>query len=72
MKWSDAESPKGAIKSRLLNLINNIENKVMESGIGQAAQFLLTKDGKPVFAVINGFKVDLSLPAKVLLNTIGY
>ena len=72
VKWSDAESPKGAIKSRLLNLINNIENKVMEAGIGQAAQFLLTKDGKPVFAVINGFKVDLSLPAKVLLNTIGY
>ena len=72
IKWSDAESPKGAIKNRLLNLTNNTENSVQEAGIGQPAQFLLTKGGKPVFAVINGYKVDLSLSAKVLLNTYGY
>ncbi|MEJ7694571.1 M14 family zinc carboxypeptidase [Daejeonella sp.] len=72
VKWSDGPSPTGAIKNRLLNLTNNTENAVQEAGIGQNAQFLLTRDGKPVFAVVNGYKVDLSQPAKVLANTYGY
>ncbi len=72
VKWSDGKSPTGAIKSRLLNLTNSAENSVQVAGIGQNAQFLLTKDGKPVYAVVNGYKVDLSQPAKVLVNTFGY
>lgn len=72
VKWSDGRSPAGAIRNRLLNLTNSSENPVQVAGIGQNAQFLLTKDGKPVYAVVNGYKVDLSQPAKVLVNTYGY
>ena len=72
VKWSDAKSPTGAIKNRLLNLTNSKENQVQEAGIGQNAQFLLTKEGKPVFAVVNGYKIDLGQPAQVLSNTYGY
>lgn len=72
VKWSDGKSPTGAIKNRLLNLTNNSENQVQAAGIGQNAQFLLSRNGKPVYAVVNGYKVDLSQPAKVLSNTYGY
>lgn len=72
VKWSDAKSPTGAIKNRLLNLTNGKENQVQAAGIGQPAQFLLTKEGKPVIAVVNGYKVVLDEPAKVLSNTYGY
>lgn len=72
VKWSDAKSPAGAIKRRLLNLTNSTENTVQTAGIGQSAHFLLTKEGKPVFAVVNGYKVDLSQPARALVNTLGY
>ncbi len=72
VKWSDGKSPTGAIKDRLLNLTNSNDSTVQAAGIGQNAQFLLTKDGKPVYAVVNGYKVDLSQPAKVLTNTWGY
>lgn len=72
VKWSDGKSPTGAIKNRLLNLTNSSETPVQEAGIGQNAQFLLTRDGKPVYAVVNGYKVDLNQPAKVLSNTYGY
>lgn len=72
VKWSDAKSPTGAIKNRLLNLTNGKENQVQAAGIGQPAQFLLTKEGKPVIAVVNGYKVVLDEPAKVLSNTFGY
>lgn len=72
VKWSDAKSPVGAIKNRLLNLTNNNESPVQEAGIGQGAHFLLTREGKPVFAVVNGYKVDLNEPANVLSNTYGY
>jgi hypothetical protein len=72
VKWTDGKSPTGAIKNRLLNLTNGHETPVQVAGIGQNAQFLLTKDGKPVYAVVNGYKVDLNQPAKVLSNTYGY
>lgn len=72
VKWSDGKSPTGAIKNRLLNLTNNSQNSIQIVGIGQSAQFLLSRDGKPVYAVVNGYKVDLSKPAKVLGNTYGY
>ncbi len=72
VKWLNGKSPTGAIKNRLLNLTNNSENQVQAAGIGQNAEFLLTRDGKPVYAVINGYKVDLNQPAKVLSNTYGY
>ncbi|MHB1177305.1 MAG: M14 family zinc carboxypeptidase, partial [Daejeonella sp.] len=66
VKWSDGKSPAGAIKNRLLNLTNNSRNSIQIAGIGQSAQFLLTRDGKPIYAVVNGYKVDLSQPAKAL------
>lgn len=72
VKWSDSKSPVGAVKNRLLSLTNNKESPVEEAGIGQSAHFLLTRDGKPVYAVVNGYKVDLGQPAKVLSNTYGY
>jgi hypothetical protein len=72
VKWSDGKSPTGAIKNRLLNLTNGSETLVQAAGIGQNAQFLLTRDGKPVYAIVNGYKVDLNQPAKVLSNTYGY
>ncbi len=72
VKWSDGKSPTGAIKNRLLNLTNSSENPIQTAAIGQSAQFLLTRDGKPVYAVVNGYKVDLNEPAKAPGNTYGY
>ncbi|HEY1009583.1 MAG: M14 family zinc carboxypeptidase [Daejeonella sp.] len=72
VKWSDGKSPAGAIKGRLLNLTSSNQSPVQTAGVGQSAQFLLTRDEKPVYAVVNGYKVDLSRPAKVLVNTMGY
>lgn len=72
VKWSDGKSPTGAIRNRLLNLTNNTQNPIQTAGIGENAQFLLSKNGKLVYAVVNGYKVDLNAEAKVLPNTYGY
>ena len=72
VKWTDGKSPSGPLNSRLLNLTNNDFNTVRTASIGQQAQFLLTKDGAPQYAVINGYMVDLSKEAKVVPNTFGY
>lgn len=72
VKWSDGNSPTGPISRRLLNLTNKDGNSIGLPGMGQQAQFLLTKDGKPVYAVINGYKVDLNAAVKVVPNSYGY
>lgn len=72
VKWSDAKSPAGPVKNRLLNLTNGSQGPVQVAGTGERAHFLIAKDGKPVYAVINGYKVDLSAEAGVLPNTYGY
>lgn len=71
VKWSDGKSPAGAMKNRLLNLTNNAGHQA-KIGLGQYANFILSKDGMPVFAVVNGFLVNLSEDAKPVLNTMGY
>jgi hypothetical protein len=72
VKWSDAQSPAGPMSDRLLNLTNNETGPLKAAGIGQQAQFLLTKEGKPEFAVINGYVLDLNKDLQLLPNVFGY
>jgi hypothetical protein len=72
VKWSDSKSPVGPIKNRLLNLTNSTVNDSQSAGIGKPAVFLLTKGNKPIYAVINGFLIDMAKPIPVLPNTYGY
>lgn len=72
VKWSDAKSPTGPLMNRLLNLTNDNQSPVQFAGTGERAHFLVEKDGKPLYAVINGYKVDLAAEAKALPNSYGY
>ena len=71
VKWSDGNSPAGPIKNRLLNLSNKVK-MASQVGLNQPANFLLVKQGKPVYAVVNGFLLQLDQPARALHNTFGY
>lgn len=71
VKWSDANSTSGPIKNRLLNLSNTTE-VAGQAGLNQSANFLLSKQDKPVYAVINGFLVKLDQPAKTIYNAFSY
>lgn len=71
VKWADGKSAVGPVKNRLLNL----SNKAVLSGaagLNQPANFLLTKQGKVVYAIINGFLLQPDQPVKALHNTFGY
>jgi hypothetical protein len=70
VKWEDSTSPVEPIKNRILNLTNTPINDAPIT-VGPS-NFLLTKNGKPVYAVINGFLVDLKKSASPLPNTMGY
>ena len=72
VKWLDAKSPVGPLSNRLLNLTNNDIGPLKAAGIGQQAQFLLTREGKPEFAVINGFVLDLNKDLQQVPNVFGY
>lgn len=72
VKWTDERSPSGWVEKRLLNLTNNEEIATKIPAPGQHANFLLTKNGTPVFAVVNGFLVDLEGKSAAVMNTIGY
>jgi hypothetical protein len=70
VKWRNEDSPIGPIKNRLLNLTHTKSN--VELKVSNPANFILAKNKKSRFAVINGFLVNLSDPVKPLLNTMGY
>jgi hypothetical protein len=72
VRWKGARSPSGAVYNHLLNLTNAQEMPVLAVAPGQPANFLLTRDNIPVYAVINGFWVDLAAPVKALPNTMGF
>ena len=72
VKWLDAKSPVGPLSNRIINLTNNDIGPLKAAGIGQQAQFLLTREGKPEFAVINGFVLDLNKDLQQVPNVFGY
>ncbi len=72
VKWKDAASPVGPLRSRLLNLTNKETNNIQSASIGQQAQFLLNRDGKPVYALLNGYVLDLSKEVIPVPNVFGY
>jgi hypothetical protein len=72
VKFSDQKSPTGPVKNRLLNLTNSAVQNTEPVGLGQSANFILAASDKPVFAVINGFLVDLTKEVKALPNVYGY
>lgn len=72
VKWKDAASPAGPLRSRLLNLTNKKTNNIQSASIGQQAQFLLSRDGKPVYALLNGYVLDLSKDVTTVPNVFGY
>jgi hypothetical protein len=72
VKWTDGTSPSGPLKARLLNLTNKETNTIQTASIGQQAQFLLSRDGKPVYAVLNGYVLDLTKDVTSVPNVFGY
>jgi hypothetical protein len=72
VKWNDEKSPAGRSDKHILNLINNDGAAMVIAAPSQPANFLLTKEGTPVYAVVNGYLVDLSKQDVSLPNSIGY
>jgi hypothetical protein len=72
VKWSDERPASGALYGRLLNLTGNEGVAPQVPAPGQHANFLLARNNVPVFAVVNGFLLDLSKPPESIANTIGY
>ena len=72
VKWTDGTSPSGPLKARLLNLTNKETNTIQTASIGQQAQFLLSRDGKPVYVVLNGYVLDLTKDVTSVPNVFGY
>ena len=72
VKLSDSTSPAGPLKDRLINLTNQEDGPLKAAEIGQQAQFLLVKDGKPEAAVLNGYLIDLNKEMPEVPNVFGY
>lgn len=72
VKFSDRKSPTGPLKNRLLNLTNSSSQINQPIGLGLSANFVLSASGKPVFAVVNGFLVELDKRMEALPNVYGY
>jgi hypothetical protein len=72
VKWTDGTSPAGPLSARLLNLTNKATNAIQSASIGQQAQFLLSRDGKPVYALLNGYVLDLTKDVTAVPNVFGY
>jgi hypothetical protein len=72
VKWTDGTSPLGPLHARLLNLINKETNPIQTASVGQQAQFLLSRDGKPVYALLNGYVLDLNKDVTDVPNVFGY
>lgn len=72
VKLSDSTSPAGPVKDRLINLTNQENGPFKAAGIGQQAQFLLVKEGKPEAAVLNGYLIDLNKELPEVPNVFGY
>jgi hypothetical protein len=72
VKWSDERPAAGAVYGALLNLTGNENVATQVAAPGQNANFLLARNNVPVYAVINGFLLDLSKPPGAVANTMGY
>jgi hypothetical protein len=72
VKWTDGPSPGGPVTNHLLNLINTTEEMPQVPRPGLAANFLLSRDNAPVFAVVNGFLINLEKSPSSIPNTMGY
>ncbi len=70
VKWKNETSPVGVIVDRALNLTN--AKIVDELKVATPANFILAKGKRPVYAVVNGFFVDLSAKTKPSMNVMGY
>ena len=70
VKWRDDQSPTGMLKNRLLNITNEEKNE-KEISLGEPANFVLMKNDKVVYAVINGYLVDVS-KMSTIPNAWGY
>ncbi|WP_407430162.1 M14 family zinc carboxypeptidase [Arcticibacter sp.] len=73
VRFSDQRSPAGPVRNRLLNLMNGISVSSRPIALYQYPNFVLAASGgKPAYAVVNGFLVDLSKKISYLPNTYGY
>lgn len=70
VKWKEQQSPTKPIKERTLNLTNKEMPNNLEAP--NPANFILARGRKPVYAIVNGFLIDLSANAKPVVNTMGY
>jgi hypothetical protein len=72
VKWTDAASPAGPVPDRMLNLMNVAQPLPDAPAPGQSANFLLTRENVPVYAVVNGFVVDLNKEMAPVINAVAY
>lgn len=70
VKWKNESSPVGPIRNRILNLTN--AEMHFKPTFATPANFILVKEKNPIYAIMNGFLIDLSAKAKPLVNTMGY
>lgn len=70
LKWKNTSSPEGPLPGRWLNT----QNQAASQGIkAQApANFLLLSHGKPSYAMVNGFLIDLKGIPSAPVNAMGY
>jgi len=60
VKYTDTQTPIGAVSGRILHLTNQDKSPVQAPSIGQQAQFVLFSNSKPRYAIIKGFVIDLT------------
>lgn len=73
IRFTDLRSPVGPLPGRLLNLINGGSVNPHPIVLYRYPNFVLSaSEGKPAYAVVNGFLVDLSKEISPLPNSYGY
>lgn len=73
IRFSDLRSPLGPVPGRFLNLINGESANPNPIVLYRYPNFVLSSSGgKPVYAVVNGFLIDLNREVPALPNTYGY
>ncbi len=70
VKWKNESSPLEPLRNRRLNLTS--KEMPLDPKVAAPANFILSKGKKPMFAIVNGFVIDLSLAVKPEMNAMSY
>ena len=70
VKWKNDVAPLGPIRNRILNLSS--KEMPLDPKVAAPANFILARGKKPMFAIVNGFVMDLSLDRMPEMNAMSY